>query len=157
MFLDGTKEKKRGWCRSRSAKTKPPTAMLTSRHGNIEAMLRVVGESALRSVATINTVTRSGDIVIDLVSLKVLFSIAIHCSDLAAGLHRSYEDGAHRCKVAQRCVGSYFLNTGLFDADCPVLQARSLSSFHEISAGLSSSRPVMVRWNYFPSWLPPVA
>ncbi|KAF8493197.1 hypothetical protein F5888DRAFT_841692 [Russula emetica] len=45
-----------------------PTAKLDSRHGNISAALRVVGESAMTATATIRTTTRSGNIVLELVS-----------------------------------------------------------------------------------------
>jgi hypothetical protein len=69
MFLDGRGEKKR-FCGYRCSKKKvPPTAMFNSRHGNIHAMLRVVGESALRTVATIHSKTRGGNIFIDVVGL----------------------------------------------------------------------------------------
>jgi hypothetical protein len=69
MFLDGRGGRKR-LCGYRSSKKKePPTAVLNSRHGNVHTVLRVVGESALRTVATIHSKTRSGNIFIDLVSL----------------------------------------------------------------------------------------
>lgn len=68
MFLDGMEEKKKRWYRSRAAKISPPTAMFSSRHACIQATLYVVGESAVRSVATIRSVTRRGGIVLDLVS-----------------------------------------------------------------------------------------
>lgn len=156
MFLDGTKEKKRGWCRSRSEKKPPPTVMLRTRHANIQATLRVVGESAVRSVATVQTATRSGDIVIDLVSLYVLlllqFIVLTYPQFSIAPMRTVHIDAKSR----RGTLGLIF-NTGLFDADCPVLQVPSLSSFHEISVGLFSSPPVMVRWNYFQSWRPPVA
>lgn len=45
-----------------------PTAKLDSRHGNISATLRVVGESAMPATATIRSTTRSGNIVLELVS-----------------------------------------------------------------------------------------
>ena len=44
-----------------------PTARLDSRHGNIYAALRVVGES-VPATATIRSTTRSGNIVLELVS-----------------------------------------------------------------------------------------
>jgi len=44
------------------------TAKLDSRHGDISAALRVVGESAMTATATIRTTTRSGNIVLELVS-----------------------------------------------------------------------------------------
>ena len=69
MFLDGRGEKKR-LCGYRCSKKKvPPTAMLRTRHGNVHAMLRVVGESALRTVATIRSESRGGNIFLDVVSL----------------------------------------------------------------------------------------
>ena len=68
MFLDGS-GKKKGWFSSRCAKSSPPTAMFKTRYGGIHATLRVVGESALRSVATIRSATRDGEIVLDLVRL----------------------------------------------------------------------------------------
>lgn len=68
MFLDGS-GKKKGWFSSRCAKASPPTAMFKTRHGDIHATLRVVGESALRTVATIHSATRHGEIFLDLVSL----------------------------------------------------------------------------------------
>jgi len=45
-----------------------PTAKLSSRHGNISAAFRVVGESAIPATATIHSTTRSGNIVLELVS-----------------------------------------------------------------------------------------
>ena len=69
ISLDGTKGKEPAQRRSRSAMTPPPTAMLRTRRGKIQATFCVVGESALRSVATIHTVTRKGDIVLDVVNL----------------------------------------------------------------------------------------
>ena len=69
MFLDGGGEKKRRCGFRRSKKKLPPTAMLCSRHGNIHTTVRVVGESALRTVATIHSKTRGGNIFIDVVSL----------------------------------------------------------------------------------------
>lgn len=44
------------------------TAKFDSRHGNISATLRVVGESAVTATATIRATTRSGNIVLELVS-----------------------------------------------------------------------------------------
>ncbi len=44
-----------------------PTAKFDSRHGNISAALRVVGESVMTATATIRTTTRSGNIVLELV------------------------------------------------------------------------------------------
>ena len=68
MFLDGRGERKHR-CGYFSKKKVPPTAMFNSRHGNIHATLRVVGESALRAVATIRSKTRGGNIFFDVVSL----------------------------------------------------------------------------------------
>ncbi|KAI0251801.1 hypothetical protein BJV78DRAFT_409222 [Lactifluus subvellereus] len=45
-----------------------PTARLDSRHGNISATIRVVGESAMPVTATIRSATRSSNIVLELVS-----------------------------------------------------------------------------------------
>ncbi|KAI9510510.1 hypothetical protein F5148DRAFT_571172 [Russula earlei] len=45
-----------------------PTAKLDSRHGNISAAFRVVGESVMPANATIRSTTRSGNIVLELVS-----------------------------------------------------------------------------------------
>lgn len=68
MFLDGGEKKRR--CGFRSSKKKaPPTAMFRTRHGNVHATVRIVGESALRTVATIHSKTRGGNIFIDVVSL----------------------------------------------------------------------------------------
>jgi len=70
MFLDGQGEtKRRCGYRCWSKKKVPPTAMLRSRHGTIHATLRVVGESALRTVTTIRSKTRGGNIFLDVVSL----------------------------------------------------------------------------------------
>ena len=77
MFLDGKGEKKRR-CRSRSSKkAASPTAIFSSRHGNVQAALRVVGDSAGLAVATVHSKTRGGNILFDLVSRKLLF-IAIY-------------------------------------------------------------------------------
>lgn len=73
MFLDGRGEKKRR-CGYRCSKKKvPPTAMLRSRHGNVDAKLRIVGESALRTVTTIRSESRGGNIHLDVVSLWFSF------------------------------------------------------------------------------------
>jgi hypothetical protein len=70
MFLDGRGEtKRRGGCLRSKKKVPPPTAMFRSRHGAIDAKIRVVGESALRTVATIHSKTRKGSIFLDVVSL----------------------------------------------------------------------------------------
>jgi len=70
MFLDGqsVKKKKKKCCRSRSSKAVPPTAKLASRHGSIQAKLRVLGDSVVHSIATIRAESRSGNISLDLVS-----------------------------------------------------------------------------------------
>ena len=54
--------------RSRNMTLGTATAKLDSRHGNISAALRVVGESAMTATATIRATTRSGNIVLELVS-----------------------------------------------------------------------------------------
>jgi hypothetical protein len=69
MFLDGQGEKKRFGGYFSSKKKIPPTAMFHSRHGAIHANLRIVGESALRTVATIHSKSRGGSIFLDVVSL----------------------------------------------------------------------------------------
>jgi hypothetical protein len=69
MFLDGQGKTKRRCGYRWSKKKEPPTAMFRSRHGAIHATLRVVGESALRTVATIHSKTRGGNIFLDVVSL----------------------------------------------------------------------------------------
>jgi len=68
MFLDGQPVKKRKYCRSRSSKAVPSTAKLASRHGNIQAKFRVVGDSGIRSIATIRAESRRGNIILDVVS-----------------------------------------------------------------------------------------
>ena len=47
-----------------------PTARFDSRHGNISAAIRVVGDSGMPAIATIRSTTRSGNIVLELVSQK---------------------------------------------------------------------------------------
>lgn len=64
MFLDGQTTKKR----FRAPKGVPPTARFSSRHGSVQATLRVVGDTSLRSVAKICSKTRSGNITLELVS-----------------------------------------------------------------------------------------
>ncbi|KAH9053623.1 hypothetical protein EDB87DRAFT_1580956 [Lactarius vividus] len=78
MFLDGqaTKKKKR----FRPPKTAPPTARFISRHGSIHATLRVIGDSSVRSTATIRSETRSGNIVLDLVSISPMRTVHIDAS-----------------------------------------------------------------------------
>ena len=73
MFLDGEGEKKRRCGYRWSKKKVPPTALFRSRHGTVHATLRVVGESALRTVATIHSKTRGGNILLDVVSLWFSF------------------------------------------------------------------------------------
>jgi hypothetical protein len=71
MFLDGkAPKKKRCW---RSQKGVAPTASFTSRHGNVQAILRVTGNRSLRSTATIRSKTRSGNITLDLVSQFIYY------------------------------------------------------------------------------------
>jgi hypothetical protein len=67
MFLDGETKRRCGYRWSK--KKVPPTAMFRSRHGTIHASLRIVGESALRTVATVRSKTRGGNIFLDVVSL----------------------------------------------------------------------------------------
>jgi len=70
MILDGGGGMKRRWGGIRSSNKKvPPTAMFRSRHGSIHATLHVVGESALRNVATIHSETRRGNIFLDVASI----------------------------------------------------------------------------------------
>ncbi|KAN0129897.1 hypothetical protein V8E53_012369 [Lactarius tabidus] len=67
MFLDGKAPKrKRCW---RSPKGVDPTATFTSRHGSVQATLRVTGDTPVRSTATIRSKTRSGNITLELVSI----------------------------------------------------------------------------------------
>jgi hypothetical protein len=73
MFLEGRGERKRCFGYRCSKKKLPPTAMFCSRHSSIHATLRVVGESALRSVATIRSKSRGGNIFLDVVSLGFSF------------------------------------------------------------------------------------
>ena len=54
--------------RSRNVTLGAPTAKFDSRHGNISAALRVVGDPGVPAVATIRSTTRSGNIVLELVS-----------------------------------------------------------------------------------------
>ncbi|KAI0299324.1 hypothetical protein BC826DRAFT_68457 [Russula brevipes] len=77
MLLDGSPEKKKKCRRSRSAKAMPPTAKFSSRHGSIRATLRVLGESALRSIATIRAESRKGNVVLDLVSISPMRTVHI--------------------------------------------------------------------------------
>jgi len=70
MFLDGQPaKKKKRCCRSRSSKAVPPTAKLASRHGSIQAKLRVLGDSVVHSLTTIRAESRSGNVTLDLVSI----------------------------------------------------------------------------------------
>jgi len=68
MFLDGQPVKKKRCWRSRSSKAVPSTAKLASRHGSIQAKFRVVGDSEVRSIATIRAESRRGNIILDVVS-----------------------------------------------------------------------------------------
>ncbi|KAF8493196.1 hypothetical protein F5888DRAFT_841391 [Russula emetica] len=80
MILDGRGEKKRfGGC-LRSKKKVPPTAMFRSRHGTIHATFRVVGESALRTVATIHSKSRGGNIFLDVASIAPMRTVHIDAS-----------------------------------------------------------------------------
>jgi hypothetical protein len=54
--------------RSRNMTPGTATAKLDSRHGNISAALSVVGNSPMTATATIRATTRSGNIVLELVS-----------------------------------------------------------------------------------------
>ncbi|KAH9952848.1 hypothetical protein BC827DRAFT_1252069 [Russula dissimulans] len=74
MFLYGQSEKKR-WGRSRNPKAAPPTAKFGTRHGNIQATLRVVGDSMVRSIATIRAESRKGNIVLDLASIAPMRTV----------------------------------------------------------------------------------
>jgi len=114
MFLDGVGEKKRR-CRSRSAKMAPPTAMFKSRHANIQAALRVVGDSAVHFVATIRSETRSGNISLDLVRL-VFFSshfIVLTPPQVSIAPMRTVHIDARSRRGA---LGFYFLTFGHFGA-----------------------------------------
>lgn len=51
-----------------------PTAKLSSRLGNISAFFRVVAQSATPATATIQVTTRSGNIVMELVSQSSTYS-----------------------------------------------------------------------------------
>ena len=73
MFPGGQGGMKRRWGLRCSNKKVPPTAILRSRHGSIDATLHVVGESALRTVATIRLETRTSSIFLDVVSLRFGF------------------------------------------------------------------------------------
>jgi hypothetical protein len=95
MFLYGQSEKKR-WGRSRNPKAAPPTAKFGTRHGNIQATLRVVGDSMVHSIATIRAESRKGNIVLDLVSSSDTF-ITLYHSDRSPGLYRPDEDGTYGC------------------------------------------------------------
>ncbi|KAH9992983.1 hypothetical protein BJV74DRAFT_833912 [Russula compacta] len=77
MFLDGLPEKK---CRRSRSKGVPPTAKFYTRHGSIQTTLRVLGDSLARSVATIRLESRSGKIVVDLVSIAPMRTVHIDAS-----------------------------------------------------------------------------
>jgi len=90
MFLYGQSEKKK--CRrSRRPKMVPPTAKFGTRHGNIQATLRVLGDSMVPSIATIRAESRKGNIVLDLVSSSNAF-ITSYRPDLSPGLYCPDED-----------------------------------------------------------------
>jgi hypothetical protein len=76
IFLDGKPVKKK---HLRRPKVDPPTANFTSRHGGIQGTLRVIGDS-IRSTATIRSKTRSGNIVLDLVSIAPMRTVHIDAS-----------------------------------------------------------------------------
>lgn len=77
MFLDGRGERKRRCGHRWSKKKVPPTAMFRSRHGTVHASLRIVGESALRTVATIRSKTRGGNILLDVASIAPMRTVHI--------------------------------------------------------------------------------
>ncbi|KAI9510509.1 hypothetical protein F5148DRAFT_1178971 [Russula earlei] len=75
MFLDGQSKKK---CRrARSSKTAPLSATFSSRHGSIQAALRVLGDSLDRSIATIRAESRKGNVVLNLVSITPMRTVHI--------------------------------------------------------------------------------
>jgi hypothetical protein len=76
MFLNGQPVKKEFW-RCRSSKAVPSTAKFASRHGNIQAKFRVVGDSAVRSIATIRAESRRGNITLDVVSYQIVHQIPL--------------------------------------------------------------------------------
>jgi hypothetical protein len=78
MFLDGQAVKKRRFRRQKAPD--PPTAKFSSRHGGIQATLRVIGDSYVRSTATIRSETRGGNIVLDLVSIAPMRTVHIDAS-----------------------------------------------------------------------------
>ncbi|KAI9433595.1 hypothetical protein H4582DRAFT_990309 [Lactarius indigo] len=78
IFLDGQPSKKKK--RFRPSKTVAPTAKFSSRHGGVQATLRVIGDSSVRSTATIRSETRSGNIVLDLVSIAPMRTVHIDAS-----------------------------------------------------------------------------
>lgn len=77
MFLDGQTVKQK---RFRSPKAIPPTARYSSRHGSIQATLHVVGDTPVRSTATIRSETRSGNIILELVSIAPMRTVHIDAS-----------------------------------------------------------------------------
>ena len=95
QLVGGRGGMKRRCCFRRSNKKIPPTAMLHSRKGSIDATVHVVGESALRTAATIQLKTRKGSISLDVVSLRFGFHITCHRSNPVPGLYRSHEDSAY--------------------------------------------------------------
>jgi hypothetical protein len=78
MVLDGQAVKKRRFRRSKAPD--PPTAKFNSRHGGIQATLRVIGDSSVRSTATIRSETRGGNTIIDLVSISPMRTVHIDAS-----------------------------------------------------------------------------
>lgn len=75
MFLDGQAPKKKR--RFRIPKTVNPTARFCSRHGSVQATLRVTGDASVQSTATITSKTRGGNITLDLVSIAPMRTVHI--------------------------------------------------------------------------------
>ena len=73
-----------------------PTAKLDSRHGNIFATLRVVGESAVLATATIRATTRNSNIVLELVRQFVPLPMQYAPNTGGSGLQVSLEDCSFR-------------------------------------------------------------
>jgi hypothetical protein len=74
LFLDGKAKRRRFF---RTPKGVPPTASFNSRHGSVQATLRVTGDSSVRSTATIRSKTRSGNITLELVSIAPMRTVHI--------------------------------------------------------------------------------
>jgi len=73
MFLDGKPSKKR----FRTPKGIPPTATFSSRHGSVQAILRVVENASVRSTAKVYSKTRSGNITLDFNSIAPMRTVHI--------------------------------------------------------------------------------